>query len=74
MDRHSWSHYKGGKSYLCKACGATKEAEERELGAQTLFSDEAEGFNPRQLMEELRAGEGPDWLVEPGPNQGHPRP
>ena len=72
VDRHTWRHYKGGEDNGGTAWGVTKEAEERELGAQTLFL--GEGFDPRQLLEELRSGEDPPWLAEPGPNQGAPRP
>lgn len=74
VGRHTWRHYKGGEDYVCSACGATKEAEERELGAQTLFLDKVGGFDPHELMDELQPGEDPPWLAEPGPNQGAPGP
>lgn len=66
MDRHTWNRYKGG-DYVCTACGAQREQEAREPGAQTLFGNES--LNPRQLLDELRAGQEPSWLAEPGPLQ-----
>lgn len=66
MDRHTWNRYKGG-DYVCSACGAERAQEAREPGAQTLIGNVR--FDPRELLEERRAGEESSRLAEPGPHQ-----
>ena len=60
VNGHSWNHYKGGE-HLCEVCAAAAPPDEREPGAQTMYTSISPRAIRRLMAEELRRmGERPD--------------